>query len=86
MNCLQLNERMRIAEELVARRSARMNGGVDALLAVMADRTSLSPLPTGKGNLGGTEEQSVTPSTSLYPDLVHAANERRKIMKVNTYL
>ncbi|VDK80984.1 unnamed protein product [Litomosoides sigmodontis] len=99
----ELNERMRSAEEVVARRTARLNGGVDALLATVTDRaaaaSSLSTTGTGSCSIGsgngnrsvgggssGNSDasfscQNITTSTSLYPDLIHAANERRKMMK-----
>ncbi|VDN06107.1 unnamed protein product [Thelazia callipaeda] len=102
----QLNERMRLAEELVARRTAKLSGGVDALLATVVDRAAAAAAATssyvgnssvmnncnavknGK-NCGSVISsacdslpcQNVTASTSLYPDLIHAANERRKMMK-----
>ncbi|MCP9259164.1 hypothetical protein DINM_002130 [Dirofilaria immitis] len=101
---IQLNERMRLAEEMVARRTVRLNGGVDALLATVTDRatdraiavsslTSASVVCSsntrnGSGNfnnIGNTDTslscQNISTSTSLYPDLIHAANERRKMMK-----
>ncbi|KAM3723901.1 Zinc finger BED domain-containing protein [Dirofilaria immitis] len=101
---LELNERMRLAEEMVARRTVRLNGGVDALLATVTDRatdraiavsslTSASVVCSsntrnGSGNfnnIGNTDTslscQNISTSTSLYPDLIHAANERRKMMK-----
>ncbi|KAK6101265.1 hAT C-terminal dimerization region family protein [Brugia pahangi] len=96
----ELNERMRMAEEIVARRTARLNGGVDALLATVTDRASAaSSLAAASGmsssssrngsknigNIGNSDIslscQNITKSTSLYPDLIHAANERRKMMK-----
>uniref|UniRef100_A0A0R3RW29 Dimer_Tnp_hAT domain-containing protein n=1 Tax=Elaeophora elaphi TaxID=1147741 RepID=A0A0R3RW29_9BILA len=96
----ELNERMRLAEEIVARRTARLNGGVDALLATVTDRAAAaSSLATTSGmsgsnsrngnrninNIGSNDTslscQNLTTSTSLYPDLIHAANERRKMMK-----
>lgn len=92
---------MRLAEEIVARRTARLNGGVDALLATVTDRaavaSSLAVTPgmsssssrngnRNMSNIGNSDPslscQNITTSTSLYPDLIHAANERRKIMKV----
>ncbi|CAG9540052.1 unnamed protein product [Cercopithifilaria johnstoni] len=95
----ELNERMRLAEEVVARRTARLNGGVDALLATVTDRAAAaSSLATTSvmsssssrnssrniNNIANSDTslscQNIT-STSLYPDLIHAANERRKMMK-----
>ncbi|VDD93361.1 unnamed protein product [Enterobius vermicularis] len=82
----QLNERMRAAEEAVARRNLKLNGGVDALLAAVVDRKTSSSLSTlSSGSAATSPEAPVAPglssSSSLYPDLVHAANERRKIMQ-----
>ncbi|VBB30377.1 unnamed protein product, partial [Acanthocheilonema viteae] len=97
----ELNERMRLAEEIVARRTARLNGGVDALLATVTDRaaatSSLTPTSgisnsnnskignRNINNIGNCDTslscQNITTTTSLYPDLIHAANERRKMMK-----
>ncbi|EJD75126.1 HAT family dimerization domain-containing protein [Loa loa] len=96
----ELNGRMRLAEEIAARRPARLNGGVDALLATVTDRAAAaSSLATTSGtnnsssrngnknisNIGNSDTslscQNIATSTSLYPDLIHAANERRKIMK-----
>lgn len=91
---------MRSAEEIVARRTARLNGGVDALLATVTDRaaaasslatTGISSIGSRNGsrnvsNIGNNDTSSFScqniTSTSLYPDLIHAANERRKMMKV----
>lgn len=95
---------MRLAEEVVARRTARLNGGVDALLATVTDRaaaasslaaTSGMNSSSGSGsnsglrnrtrnmnNIGNNDASLSSQSTSLYPDLLHAANERRKMMKV----
>uniref|UniRef100_A0A915PMS8 HAT C-terminal dimerisation domain-containing protein n=1 Tax=Setaria digitata TaxID=48799 RepID=A0A915PMS8_9BILA len=92
----ELNERMRVAEEIVARRTARLNGGVDALLATVTDRAAAASSLATNSNLnnnngrGGSRGVNVTSdassvpcqaTTSLYPDLIHAANERRKMMK-----
>lgn len=78
---------MRAAEEAVARRNLKLNGGVDALLAAVVDRKTSSSLSTlSSGSAATSPEAPVAPglssSSSLYPDLVHAANERRKIMQV----
>lgn len=84
---------------MVARRTARLNSGVDALLATVTDRAAgasssgtasdISNARSDSRNVTSTDScdlslscQNVTKSTSLYPDLIRAANERRKIMKV----
>lgn len=81
---MKLNKRMRQAEELVARRTNRISGGVDALLATVVDRASGNTVSASTSSCSNDESQGrgIVASTSLYPDLVHAANERRKIMKV----
>ncbi|OZC11482.1 hypothetical protein X798_01340 [Onchocerca flexuosa] len=97
----ELNERMKLTEEIMARRTARLNGGVDALLAAVTDRAAAASSLTktsgmsssnsrngsrSSSNIGDSDTtslsyQNITTNTSLYPDLIHAANERRKIMK-----
>uniref|UniRef100_A0A0N5AA39 Dimer_Tnp_hAT domain-containing protein n=1 Tax=Syphacia muris TaxID=451379 RepID=A0A0N5AA39_9BILA len=74
----QLNERMRAAEEVVARRNMKLTGGVDALLAAVVDRKASS---NNSGSEASVAAESMATSSSLYPDLVHAANERRRIMQ-----
>ncbi|VDN38611.1 unnamed protein product [Gongylonema pulchrum] len=82
----QLNERMRAAEEVVARRAARLNGGVDALLATVVDRAAASSgassSSSSDSNCGNevTACQNIAPSTSLYPDL-----ERQQAAVKNRY-
>uniref|UniRef100_A0A915AQQ7 HAT C-terminal dimerisation domain-containing protein n=1 Tax=Parascaris univalens TaxID=6257 RepID=A0A915AQQ7_PARUN len=80
----QLNERMQLAEEVAARRSMKLNGCVDALLAAVVDRNGSSPNSSSlstSSSLEGTLSPVIVPSSALYPDLVMAANERRKVMK-----
>lgn len=76
---------MRLVEEAAARRSMKLNGCVDALLAAVVDRNGSSPNSSSlsaNSPLEGALSPVIVPSSALYPDLVVAANERRKVMKV----
>ena len=79
---------MKAAEEAVARRNLKLNGGgVDALLAAVVDRKASSSLPSLSSSSAGCSPEGavsagVSPTSSLYPDLVNQAMERRKIMQV----
>ena len=81
-----LEDRMKQAEEF-ANKKIKNSGGVDALLAAVVERkTSIAPCnPTSPANSPAsstTSEVSSTPSTAttLYPDLLQAANQRRKVL------
>ncbi|MFH4975802.1 hypothetical protein AB6A40_002511 [Gnathostoma spinigerum] len=79
-----LNERMRADEEVVARRNLKLNGGVDALLAAVVDRRTATVVDCSSSN-GSTDgsdlSASLSTSSLLYPDLIHAANQRRREMQ-----
>uniref|UniRef100_A0A7E4W8T8 Dimer_Tnp_hAT domain-containing protein n=1 Tax=Panagrellus redivivus TaxID=6233 RepID=A0A7E4W8T8_PANRE len=86
----QLSERMRQNDDAQNRRTKPMLSGVDALLAAVSERknsnvSSAAVSPPLSSASSTTSEVSATPSAStastLYPDLIQAANQRRKLFQ-----
>ncbi|KAI6188603.1 hypothetical protein M3Y98_00372300 [Aphelenchoides besseyi] len=86
-----LSDRIRNTDEIQSRRNELKTGGVDALLALV-ERKSSNALsskssPNNSSSLSENacsspkSETAVTSASTLYPDLVHAANQRRKLIK-----
>ncbi|KAI6215474.1 hypothetical protein M3Y94_00389000 [Aphelenchoides besseyi] len=86
-----LSDRIRNVDETQNRRNELKTGGVDALLALVERKSSnaLSSKSSPNNSSSLTEnvcsspksETAVTSASTLYPDLVHAANQRRKLIK-----
>ncbi|KAH7731196.1 hAT family dimerization domain containing protein [Aphelenchoides avenae] len=82
-----LYERIRHAEDAMARRNGLKAGGVDALLAAVVERKFSGVPPTSNASAlspplssstSSTTSEGASTASSLYPDLMQMMNQRRK--------
>jgi hypothetical protein len=70
-------------EESINKRSNWKANGLDSILAAVVERKSNAIASNGHSN--GNEDENSKSTSSLYPDLVQAANQRRKQIQVGYF-